>query len=181
MTVTISMLRGINVGTQKRISMETLRGIYMDLGFTSVKTYVQSGNVVFESGDRDRSDLASHIEPLIQQTCGYPIEVFIRTVDEIQHILANNPFLTARHENPGNLHVTFYYQAPTETSLTKLAAPSGINDEFALAEMAVYLFCPNGYGRTKLSNVFFERKLGIPVTTRNWNTVNALYQMAVVG
>lgn len=181
MTTYISMLRGINVGVQKRLSMETLRGIYTDLGFTNVRSYVQSGNVVFGSVAKTRSDLFSCIESRIEQTCGYHTEVFIRQADEFQRLLYGNPFLMQRHEDAAKLHVVFYYQAPSDTSLAKLTAPSGTTDEFALTEMAVYLFCPNGYGKTKLSNSFFERKLGIPVTTRNWNTVKALYKLAVEG
>lgn len=177
----ISMLRGINVGVQKRLSMETLRGIYVDLGFTNVRSYVQSGNVVFGSVAQTRSDLVSCIESRIEQTCGYHVEVFIRKADEVHRILEGNPFLKDRNENTDKLHVSFFYQTPPDPSVAKLTAPSGTTDEFALAEMAVYLFCPNGYGKTKLSNSFFERKLGMLVTTRNWNTVNALYKMAVEG
>jgi uncharacterized protein (DUF1697 family) len=181
MTIYISLLRGINVGAQKRMSMETLRGIYKDLGFMNVRSYVQSGNVVFDSLAVNRSELVSCIEARIGQNCGYHVEVFIRRSDELQHILMGNPFLTVRNEEPSKLHVSFYYHSPSETLLSKLTAPSGITDELALGEMAVYLFCPNGYGKSKLSNSFFERKLGIPVTTRNWNTVNALYKMAAEG
>jgi uncharacterized protein (DUF1697 family) len=179
MSIFISLLRGINVGGQKRLSMDTLRGIYEELGFTHVRSYVQSGNVIFASEDKTRSVLVSLIEAGIEQTCGYHVEVYIRQADEIRHILTGNPFLTGRNEDPSRLHVTFYYQAPSETVLGKITVPVGIIDEFALAEMAVYLFCPNGYGKTKLSNSFFERKLGMPVTTRNWNTVNAMYKMAM--
>jgi uncharacterized protein (DUF1697 family) len=181
MTTYISMLRGINVGAQKRMSMETLRGIYMDLGFMNVRSYVQSGNVVFESQAVSRSELVKCIEARIEQTCGYHVEAFIRQADEFQRILMGNPFLLVRNEDPSKLHVSFYYQSPSETLLNKLTAPSGTADELVRDEMAVYLFCPNGYGKTKLSNSFFERKLGIPVTTRNWNTVNALYRMAEDG
>ncbi len=181
MTTYVSLLRGINVGAQKSLPMETLRGIYTGLGFTNVRTYVQSGNVVFDSQDQNRSELVSRIEAHIEHTCGYHVELFIRQSDEIQRILTHNPFLTVRNEDPDKLHVSFYYQAPSEIVLGKLTSPSGTTDEFALAEMAVYLFCPNGYGKTKLSNSFFERKLGIHVTTRNWNTVNAMYRIAVEG
>jgi uncharacterized protein (DUF1697 family) len=179
MSIFISMLRGINVGTQKRMSMETLRGIYIDLGLEHVSTYVQSGNVVFESNDQ--SGLVNRIEAQIEQSCGYITEVFIRQAEELKRILACNPFLNDRNEDPNKLHVTFYYRPPSETMLSKLTAPAGTTDEFAVAEMAVYLYCPNGYGKTKLSSSYFERRLGIPVTTRNWNTVNALYKMAVKG
>jgi uncharacterized protein (DUF1697 family) len=181
MSTYISMLRGINVGGQKMIRMETLRGVYTELGFTNIRTYVQSGNVVFESPDRDYQVLNRRIEAKLEQTCGYPVQVFIRQVDDFQRILTANPFLNDRNEYPDKLHVTFLYQHPPHTVLSKLTAPSGTTDEFAPGEMAVYLYCPHGYGKTKLSNGFFERKLGMPVTTRNWNTVNALYKIAVEG
>jgi uncharacterized protein (DUF1697 family) len=177
MSVYISMLRGINVGVQKRLPMETLRGIYERLDFTHVRTYLQSGNVVFESQVQEGSKLVKIIEAHIEQTCGYPIEVFIRQASDIQLILAGNPFLNNRHEDPSKLHVTFLYRIPSEPWWGEFAPPRDTIDEFARTSMAVYLFCPHGYGKTKLSNSFFERRLGMPVTTRNWNTVNALYKM----
>jgi uncharacterized protein (DUF1697 family) len=181
MSTFISMLRGINVGGQKKIRMETLRGIYEELGFTNVRTYVQSGNVVFESTEQDQVVLVKRIEAHIEQTCGYAVEVFIRQAHELQRILAGNPFLNDRNEDPSKLYVTFLYQPPPEDGWRKLTPPSGTPDEFAPGKMAIYLLCPNGYGKTKLSNSFFERKLGLPTTTRNWNTVNALYKMTVEG
>ena len=179
MTTLISMLRGINVGGQKRLRMDTLRVIYEDLGLMNIRTYVQSGNVIFDSTHQDRAGVVSLIEAQIKQSCGYQVEVFIRQAEELQRILSENPFLKGRNVDPNKLHVTFYYRAPSETELSKLTTPAGTTDEFALTEMAVYLYCPNGYGKTKLSNSYFERRLGIPVTTRNWNTVNALYKMAI--
>jgi uncharacterized protein (DUF1697 family) len=181
MSTFISMLRGINVGLQKRLRMETLRCIYEELGFTSVRTYLQSGNIIFECAEQDQQKLNKRIEAHIELTCGYSVQVFIRQVDELQHILAGNPFINIRNEDPGKLHVTFLYQSPSETMLSKLTTPDRTTDEFAPGEMAFYLYCPNGYGKTKLSNNYFERKLCMPVTTRNWNTVNALYKMAVGG
>lgn len=181
MSTFISMLRGINVGGQKRLRMESLRRIYADSGFTNVRTYVQSGNVVFESSEQAQTVVAKSIEANIEQTCGFAVEVFIRQLHELQRILAGNPFLNDRNEDPSKLHVTFLYQTPPKDAWGKLTPPGGTPDEFAPEEMAIYLFCPNGYGKTKLSNSFFERKLGIPTTTRNWNSVNALYKMAVVG
>jgi uncharacterized protein (DUF1697 family) len=173
------MLRGINVGGQKKMRMETLRGIYEGLGFSHVRTYVQSGNVIFETTEQDQSELAKLVEVRIEQTCGYPVAIFIRRTEDIQRILVRNPFLNDRREDPSKLHVTFLYQPPLDGSWNKLTTPSGTTDEFVPGEMAFYLFCPNGYGKTRLSNNFFERKLGMPVTTRNWNTVNALYKLAV--
>jgi len=178
MSVYVSMLRGINVGGKKQIRMDTLRGIYEELGFSKVRSYVQSGNVVFESSEQDPFGLEKRIEAQIERICGFT-PVFVRQAQELQEILTCNPFLYERNEDSSKLHVTFLHQAPLETALSKLVAPSGIVDEFSRGELAVYLYCPNGYGKTKLTNGFFERKLGVSVTTRNWNTVNALYKMVM--
>ena len=177
MSLYVTLLRGINVGGKKMLPMETLRGIYAGLGFSGVRTYLQSGNVVFESAEQDQAGLVKRIEAHIEQACGYSVPVFIRQAAELRRVLAGNPYLTGRREDPSKLHVTFLYQAPPEEVWSRLVAPGDTADEFAKGEMAVYLFCPNGYGKTRLSNSFFERKINLPVTTRNWNTVNALYKM----
>jgi uncharacterized protein (DUF1697 family) len=179
MSTLISMLRGINVGAQKIIRMETLRAIYEGLGFSNVRTYVQSGNVLFESTESDHTNLVKRIEAQIEKTCGYHVSVFIRQPHNLQRILEGSPFLHGRNEDPRWLHVTFLYQPPPDNAWSKLKRPVNIADEFASGELAIYLFCPNGYGKTKLNNSFFEKKLGVPVTTRNWNTVNALYKMVM--
>lgn len=179
MSTFISMLRGINVSGQKRLPMDSLRELYTGLGFTAVQTYVQSGNVIFQASD-DPVLLTGRLEQRIQEAYGYEVAVFIRQAEDFRLILDNNPFLTERHEDPTKLYVTFLYQAPAEAAWEKANPPTGISDEFARGDRSVYVFCPNGYGRTKLSIDFFEQKLGVQATTRNWNTVNALYQMAKV-
>lgn len=171
------MLRGINVSGQKLLRMEALREIYVGLGLANPRTYVQSGNVIFESDEKDLAALRKRIEAGIQIACGYSVPVFIRQGRELLHILEHNPFLTRRNIDLTRLYVTFLYNSPPESAWGKAIVPAGIADEFSRGEQDVHLFCPNGYGKTKLSNGFFERKLGVPVTTRNWNTVNALYRM----
>jgi len=179
MSTLVTMLRGINVGGQKKLSMETLREIFKGFGFTNIRTYVQSGNVVFESPVQEPSLLTESIETRIEHTCGFHVEVFIRQAQELKRILAGNPFLNDRHEDPSKLHVTFLYRPPTKSLWSQLTISANTVDEFARGELAIYLFGPNGYGKTKLSNSYFERKLGMPLTTRNWNTVNALYKMVM--
>jgi len=173
----VSLLRGINVGGHKPLRMDSLREAYERMGLSMVSSYLQSGNLIFESDQPDRLRLTRQIEAGIEQECGYPLKVFLRQVDELRVILDGNPFLTGRSEDRSKLHVTFLYQLPDETTWEKLLAPAVIRDEFAPGESAIYLFCPQGYGKTKLSNSFFERRLGMPVTTRNWNTVTAVYEM----
>jgi uncharacterized protein (DUF1697 family) len=178
MSTYISLLRGINVGGQKRLSMDSLQRLYIGLGFTAVRTYVQSGNVVFQTNDDDPPAVAKRIEQRIEADYGFPVAVFIRQPQDFRRILANNPFLNDRHADHSQLYVTFLYQPPPEAAWERTSAPAGIPDEFARGDMEIYIFCPNGYGKTKISNDFFERKLGVPATTRNWNTVKTLNQMA---
>ena len=183
MTTYISMLRAINVGGQKKIAMDALRSVYTGLGLGGVQTYVQSGNVVFDSAEPEAAVLAGRIEAHIEQSFGFSVLVFVRSAPYFQRIIAANPFAKAG-ANPGStiqgdpakLHVTFLYHP---ADLASLSLPTAGDDQFSPGEGAVYLFCPNGYGKTRLSNDFFERKLSVPATTRNWNTVNALYQLAV--
>jgi uncharacterized protein (DUF1697 family) len=178
MTRYISLLRGINVGGQKKVPMNELKALYVGLGFGNVVSYVQSGNVVFDSMEMDTAMLATMTEEKILQTFGFTVTVFIREADDLYRILNSNPFLVQRNETPGHLYVTFLYESPSKTQWEELTLPKGSGDEFICGSKEVFLFCPDGYGRTKLSNDFFERRLHMPATTRNWNTVQALYGLA---
>lgn len=177
MNTYISMLRGINVSGQNMIKMGDLKSLYESLGFLNVRTYLQSGNVVFDSPASDYLELSNTIAAQIKQTLGFTIPVFIRSGDDFGWVLANNPFINDRHEDLTRMYVTFLFQKVDVDKIKNLAAPANVTDEFIFGENEIYLFCPDGYGRTKLNNNFFEKKLNTPATTRNWNTVNALYQM----
>ncbi len=178
MSTYIALLRGINVGGSRKLPMETLRQIYVQAGYANVRTYVQSGNVVFESA-RDEPELnATVIEQQIERECRYSVKVFIRTPDQFRTILAHNPFLADQAIEPGKLHVAFLYHEPDPAAWSKLTPPAGIPDQFRRGETVIYTCHPNGYGRSKLAGAFFERSLGVAITDRNWNTVNALYEMS---
>jgi uncharacterized protein (DUF1697 family) len=180
MNTYISMLRGINVSGQKKIRMADLQKLFETSGLANVQTYLQSGNVVFDSPEPDTARLRERIEAQIEAAFGYQVSVFIRDAEDFRRIIAGNPFLSQRNEDPDKLHVTFLNRAPSPAAWDASKAPESETDEFARGEKEIYLFCPNGYGRSKLSNSFFERKLGMPATTRNWRTVNALYEMAKI-
>ena len=103
----VSLLRGINVGGQNKIKMEELKRLYDSLGFTKIKTYIQSGNIIFESPISDTSDLVNKIETSIKQTYGFSVTVIIRTASEFQQVVNNNPFCGTRKEDITKLCVTF--------------------------------------------------------------------------
>jgi len=175
----ISMLRGINVGGSKKVKMNDLIALYESLGFVNVRTYVQSGNLIFDFPGKDVSKLQKMIETGIQKTFGFSADVLIRTVDEFRQITLRNPFLKRKDIDISKLHVTFLSSIPTIKSLDALKNMKREDaDEFITKGKEIYLFCPNGYGRTKLSNNFFEKKLGITATTRNWRSVVSLLEIA---
>jgi uncharacterized protein (DUF1697 family) len=174
----ISLLRGINVSGQKKIRMAELRDLYESLGLAGIESYLQSGNVLFASDEPERTKLAGLIETRIEQTYGYSVPVLVRDTADFQRIIDTNPFAGDRNEDLARLYVTFLYRLPAGEQWRELAGPPGTADEFLFGEQEIFLFCPGGYGRTKLSNNFFEKKLNVPATTRNWKTVTALYQMA---
>ncbi len=178
MTTSISLLRGINAGGQKKIKMGDLVSLYEALGLKNVRTYVQSGNMLFDTAEGSGQKLSRKIEEKIQQAFGFSVAVLIRTADELQRIAKTNPFLKKGKTDITKLHVTLLSGEPNKAALKQLETIATGDDAFVIAGKEIYLYCPNGYGRTKLSNAFFEKKLKVAATTRNWNTVTALLDMA---
>jgi uncharacterized protein (DUF1697 family) len=172
----IALLRGVNVG-RNLLKMDRLRALAAELGFKNVATYVQSGNLVF---DADASPTACS-QALVRKLAGetrLPVAVLLRTRADFQTVVARNPFLKEKGVDPARLHVTFLAQAATPAGIQKLSAIAADPDRFRVAGKEIYLHCPNGYGESKLSNGAIERALALSATTRNWNTVNKLYEMA---
>ncbi|MCO5246738.1 MAG: DUF1697 domain-containing protein [Anaerolineae bacterium] len=178
MTTYIALLRGINVGGHKKIKMEDLRAMYEALGFENVASYVQSGNVVFDSAETKPAALAARIEAQIAKTFGHEVLVFIRDADDLRRIIAGNPFADRANINPARLMVAFLNEPLTEAAVDALAASDDSDDEFVVAGKEIYLYFPDGSGRSKLAAALSGKKLGTASTTRNWNTVTALADMA---
>ncbi len=175
----ISMLRGINVTGHNMISMVDLKKLYESMGMINVRTYVQSGNVLFESKPKDESKLSAKIESQIMKIFGYEVSVIIRSVEDLKRILSNNPFLKKKDVDISKLYVTFLKNTPSTELLSKPDRALSQTDEFITGECEIFLYCPGGYGNTKLSNNYFERKLKVAATTRNWNSVNAIFNLAI--
>ena len=179
MTTYISLLRGINVSGQKPIKMDALKAMYRQLNFQNIETYLQSGNVIFGDDKSDPSDLATTISSKIQKQFGFEVPVIALKVDDLKAIIEANPFKDDLRMDQQFLHVTFLATDPKKIDLETITAKKSPGEEIALIKKAVYLYCPNGYGRTKLTNNFLETKLRVGATTRNWKTVNELLKIAL--
>lgn len=174
----IAILRGINVSGSKMIKMNELRAHLEGIGLQNITSYIQSGNLIFRFQDADPEIPALAIEKKIKKEWGFTVPVLVKTLEEWKDVLMNNPFLNERNEDIGKLHVTFLSHTPDKVLIDKLADFNSGTDEFIFSGKAIYLFCPNGYGRTKLTNNFFESKLKTSATTRNWKTVIKLAELA---
>lgn len=178
MTTYISILRGINVTGHNKLPMTDLKKLYGDLKLKNPVTYIQSGNVLFQSEERDKSAMAKKITKGISNKYGYDVPVLILTVQEIAAIIKNNPFPKKKGIDTNKLHVTFLEMKPQKENADKIDNRLFDPDQFMIIEKTVYLYCPDGYGRTKLNNNFFENKLKVTATTRNWRTVNELLKIS---
>ena len=174
----IAMLRGINVGRGKMVKMERLRTLFAGLGFGEVKTYVQSGNVVFQSERKSPAELTRTIEAKIQRDFGFTVPVLVKTSKELARIVHKNPLLRVKGIDVSKLHVTFLSDAPPKTAAKALEDLATTRERFRILNREIYLYCPDGYGKSKLTNNIIEKKFSLVATTRNWRTVNALLKMA---
>jgi uncharacterized protein (DUF1697 family) len=178
MTTYISILRGINLGGYRTIKMDALRQLMGELGCSNVKTYIQSGNVVFQSEATDEAVLAQKISEAITSKFGFDVPVLVRNAAEWAEILAKNPFSQENSKDEAFFHITFLAAAPMEENKEKVQAGKTQDDDFCILDKAVYLYCPNGYSNSKLTNGFLENKLKTTATTRNWKTCKELLSMA---
>ena len=170
MTTYLALLRGVNVGGANKVPMKELRGLFEDLDHEDVRTYLQSGNVVFEGRSSSSKKLAGEAERAISEAFGVDISVILRTRPELKRVAAGNPFPT-EDVKPSLLHVMFLSDAPSPASVKTLDPDRSPPDEFKVKGREVYLWYPDGSARTKLTIDYFEQMLGTRATSRNWNTI----------
>lgn len=178
MPIYVSMLRGINVGAHKRIKMTDLQRSFETLGCEQVKTYIQSGNVVFRSKLSARG-LTGKIEQQLADDFGFSVSVVIRTVEEMCAIVDGNPFLKRekRAIDPARLHVMFLSDTLGADALKKLADLTTAPDQCRCVGNHIYLYLPNGVAGSMLMKRPLEHILAVTTTTRNWRTVTTLHHM----
>lgn len=173
MSAHIALLRGINLGGKNKVPMAELRGCVEEAGGTEVRTYVQSGNVVFEVAPSEAAQIGQAVTTRIRERLGLTVPVVLLSADELRAILGSNPFLVdGVPEN--ELHVMVLSEFPAPERVAKLDPNRSPPDRFALAGRAIYLHAPNGVARSRLTNDYFDRALGVISTSRNWRTVTKL-------
>ena len=191
----MALLRAVNVSGQNRVPMAELRANMAASGFGDVRTYLQSGNIVFDAdADADADvdaeagrqaaaaqELAKAVHQLIEREFGHDVKVLVLTAAEMAQVAAVNPFLPALGpDGEKSLHATFLEEPVPDAAFAGLNLPAqpGEQAKIAAGSRVIYLHLPHGYGRTKLNNGYFERHLGAAATTRSWRTVLALAEMS---
>jgi uncharacterized protein (DUF1697 family) len=178
MTVYVSMLRAVNVGGSSRIKMDALQRVYESLGLADVRTLLQSGNVVFRSNLTDRPQLVKRIMQELERQLGLRIEVILRTLAEVASIVERGPVLSPRAD-PSKLLVMFLSSVPNaaaQAALLKWHKSKEMPEMLELRGPEIYLYYPDGVGRSKLTNAVIENKLDTAGTARNWNTLVKLVE-----
>jgi uncharacterized protein (DUF1697 family) len=172
----VALLRGINVGG-RTLPMNELVARFEEAGAHDVSTYIQSGNVIFTASARVTSRIQWVVAAGIQKRHGFASPVIVRSALELRGAVSVNPFLRAG-ESPDCLHVAFLSDVPDRDRIAALEPNRSPGDRFAVSGREVYLHCPNGYGQTKLTNQWFDSRLGTVSTVRNWRTVLKLLELA---
>ena len=173
----IALLRGINVGGKNKLPMKVLAELFRDAGCEHVQTYIQSGNVVFQAMPALASRIPALIAKAISESFGYRVPAVTSTADELREIARDNPFLRS-DADPKTLRVVFLMERPATDGVADLDPTRSTPDAFLVRGREIYLQCPGGMARTKLTNQYFDSRLGTTSTARNWRTVLKLLDLA---
>ncbi len=176
----IALLRGINVGGHRLIKMEDLRTFFEAMGFQKVQTYIQSGNVIFDTAKSDVKTLRNAIEEKLLQFCGFAVDVYLRSESEFAAVVRNSPFMMTAPEH--QVYVAFLSEAPDSALQTALDAYNRDIEQFHLNGSELFVFCVKDKthkrgGDHRFSDAFIKKTLGVQATTRNWATVTKLQRL----
>ena len=173
------MLRGVNVSGHRKIKMADLRQALTQAGFKGVTTYIQSGNIILEEEEGKETVVENKLRSLIKKEFGHEVEVIVISPEYLQSIIDNNPFILDKpEEDIKKLYITFLKQAPDDLSLDSLDRDKFLPDRYALDDRVIYIRFAEGAGKSKMNLKFFEGKLKVSGTSRNWRTVNKLLRMS---
>jgi len=178
MSVMISMLRGVNLGPHNRVKMDDLRALYRSLKLQDPRSYVQSGNVLFRTKERDEAKLSSRIQDAIGKKFGFRPDVILRNTEEMRKTVASNPFASSKNIDPAKLLVTFLSAEPNADAHEKLKELDTAPEELRVVGRELFIYYPNGLARPKFQWIKAEKILKLACTGRNWNSVTKMLQMA---
>jgi uncharacterized protein (DUF1697 family) len=178
MPVVICMLRGVNVGGHNRVKMDDLKKLCTSLKLCDPQTYVQSGNVVFTTDERDLDKLRQKLEAAIHKKFGFQTDVILRSAKDLREVITGNPFAKRKDIHPGKLLVTFFSNDPGEPARKQARAIKSDPEELFVEGREAYIYFPNGAGRSKLNWALIPKTLKVQGTARNWNSVTKLLEMA---
>ena len=171
----VALLRGVNVGGKNRVTMAALVGLFEAAGAVDVRTYIQSGNVLFTSSPDRAAGIAAAVKRGLEADLGVSSPVIVRPARALRLVIDACPFNDAA---PEHLHVMFLRDAPKKAAIAALDPDRSPPDEFIVKGSEIYLRLPNGAARSKLTNSYFDRTLGTVSTARNWRTVRTLAEIA---
>lgn len=161
------------------IKMTDLTALFVNLGLKDAITYIQSGNVIFSyDSDLPVSELSAKIEKNILEKLNFTIPVMTRSSKQLQDLFSVNPYLNEKDFDPSKMAVMFLHEKPSDSQIIKVKDVDFPPDRFKIIGTEIYIYCPNGFGKTKLYTNFFEKKMGVIGTARNWKTVTTLLEMA---
>jgi uncharacterized protein (DUF1697 family) len=175
----LALLRGINVGGKNALPMKELARMFADAGCSSVRTYIQSGNVIFETPNA-APEIVELVKTKIEKRFGYRVPMVLRSSQQLLKTIRGNPFLKAGADQKA-LHVYFLADPPNARAIATLDPNRSVPDAFHVLGQEIYLHLPNGMARTKLANAYFDSKLSTVCTARNWATVLKLAAMMAEG
>ena len=172
----LALLRGINVGGKNKLPMNDLRDLFARAGCRDVRTYIQSGNVIFNADSAIIASLPDFIPTQVAERFGYRVPLVLRTAEEMSDVIRHNPFVVAGAAEDA-LHVLFLAESPDARRVAALDPDRSPPDAFVVRGQEIYLLLPNGAGRTKLTSGYFDTKLATISTGRNWRTVTTLFAL----
>lgn len=178
MQVIICMLRGVNVGGRNMVKMEELRDLCTELKFRNPQTYVQSGNVIFATAEKNLETIRKKIDAAFERSFGFQPQIILRTTEELRDVIRRNPFAKRKGIEPDKLLVNFLARDPGEDVRGKVRAFKSEVEEIKIDGREMFIYFPNGMGRPKFSWAVLDKILQTPATGRNWNSVTKMLVMA---
>lgn len=171
----IALLRGINVGGHKKVRMAELRELLTKSGLENVKTYIQSGNVIFQSSNKNSKDLEDTIQNSILKHFGFNVPVLVKTRDELTTVFNNSPF---DEDKKVESYFVLLSEIPDKELVAEVSQKTYPDDAYEIINNCIYLFCAKGYGRAKFNLSYFEKKLNVNATARNYKTMVKLLSLS---